>query len=1052
MRFVFFLLLLVTSFNFKAQSYNKIKKDFIEARDKGNSEVYGAKSDELYKFHLQELKKDPVIFAEVENHRASEFFNNKDLESAAKCYEHAVDLIKTHQNDTCFDYGYYAGNLATVYGELGYFELSEKLFYSALPILARYLGASSLEYTLFYKAYVEMIVDKGDYNTAGPLIEALKYYFKTMYGETNSYYLNCLNSEARLLQFKGDYSSSVKKFNEILDLFQKAGNTDSISYASILNNMAESYRNMGEYSEAEKYYLKMMAIQSRQKNYSDWEDVTALNNLGLLYKATGNYVASENSFLAAIAIYKKYNKLENYEASNVYNNLGDLYRITGRVPLAIEYLTKSLKIREQTTGASHENYANVLVNLALLMHQTNQENEAIVLLEQAREIYAVRLGKKHAFYANVINNLGSHYLAKRQYEKALQYKREAMQIYESTNNKNDRYAMCLGSVGTIYTELKKIDSALVYLDKAANKFNEMFGEQDWNYLEIQMNKAYLHYLQRDFKKCLDLYFKSLNHLRSLTYKMLPGMGEDEKLMFYYMVNYRFLDAEAIMCEIALQDKSGKITEPYRASLLENIMNIQSLLVDESKSVQNNIRNSKSPELNKLYLNWQEQLKYIMQLYRADRKELNASNISIPDEENKALLMEKELNQKLSQSKQLVRKAETTYDQLLSRLKKDEALVQIFRTNRKLNDTASEALYGALIVNGENKFPTLIVFQNSAEFETIHFENYYQSILDKKTDHASYEVFWKPIANHLKNAKKVFYSAEGIFRKINPCTLLDKESGLYNLDKYDWSILCGTRDIFNDTTQLPIQKYAVLLGDPVFDDEGENTLKDTPMLTSRLGFEELNPLPGTKEEVNEIEQRLIADNWKVDLFIGKNAKEENIKKINSPAVLHLATHGFFLPDTDYGEEKLIGMDADKVRANPLLRSGILLNGAAAIARKNKIEDGEEDGVLNAAEASLLNLQNTNLVVLSACETGLGEELANGQGIYGLQRSLLVAGAQNVMMSLWPVDDMATKELMISFYSKFINNHSPRISWQMAMKELKQKFNSPYYWGPFILMGN
>jgi CHAT domain-containing protein len=197
-------------------------------------------------------------------------------------------------------------------------------------------------------------------------------------------------------------------------------------------------------------------------------------------------------------------------------------------------------------------------------------------------------------------------------------------------------------------------------------------------------------------------------------------------------------------------------------------------------------------------------------------------------------------------------------------------------------------------------------------------------------------------------------------------------------------------------------------------------------------QEFEDLPATETEVSLIEPILKKRNLKVKIYMGDEALEENVKAIRHPAILHIATHGFFVEDT-----------ASIV--SPMIRSGIILAGV----KNSQQNQGGDDGILTAYEATNLDLEGTTLVVLSACQTGLGE-VRNGEGVYGLQRAIVVAGAQNLLMSLWKVSDEATAELMAAFYSEW-SGESNTNEFRKAQISLRLKYPQPFYWGAFIMLG-
>ena len=184
---------------------------------------------------------------------------------------------------------------------------------------------------------------------------------------------------------------------------------------------------------------------------------------------------------------------------------------------------------------------------------------------------------------------------------------------------------------------------------------------------------------------------------------------------------------------------------------------------------------------------------------------------------------------------------------------------------------------------------------------------------------------------------------------------------------------------------------------------------------------------------------------------KEASEASLKAVKSPALMHIATHGYFLADADLSNGgDAMGVNAENARNNPLLRSGLILAGAPKQENATLDLQSNDNGVLTAYEAMNLSLEGTDLIILSACETGLGDVRA-GEGVYGLQRAFLVAGANALIMSLWKVDDEATQLLMTNFYTNWTKLGDKQKAFKQAQLQLMAKYKEPYYWGAFVMMG-
>jgi CHAT domain-containing protein len=351
-----------------------------------------------------------------------------------------------------------------------------------------------------------------------------------------------------------------------------------------------------------------------------------------------------------------------------------------------------------------------------------------------------------------------------------------------------------------------------------------------------------------------------------------------------------------------------------------------------------------------------------------------------------------------------------------------------------------------------------------------YSNYKDQATDfyKKTDLKSpyfYDSFWKPIAEKIGDAKTVYISLGGFYNNINLNTIFNPETGKYLLEEKDIRIVNSARDfILSKESQKKYfsSKTASLYGFPNYDG---NTSVSNDSLDLYASTRDLNsfwldsltrgglkakPLVETKIEIENISALLNSNGWNTQTYLEDLASETNIKKEISPRVLHVATHGYFFENIpiDNDVNQFLGMEKEIVIQDPMLRSGLLFTGA------NRTFQGEEtpgeNGLLSAAEASLLDLRETELVVLSACETGKGE-IKNSEGVYGLRKAFADAGAQNIIMSLWKVDDKVTQEFMTRFYEVWLNdNTSIREAFNKTQLEIKEKYPEPYYWGAFILV--
>jgi CHAT domain-containing protein len=282
-----------------------------------------------------------------------------------------------------------------------------------------------------------------------------------------------------------------------------------------------------------------------------------------------------------------------------------------------------------------------------------------------------------------------------------------------------------------------------------------------------------------------------------------------------------------------------------------------------------------------------------------------------------------------------------------------------------------------------------------------------------------------------------------------------ESGAYLAQRFEISYVTSGRDLLNFNSKSSSRSSAMVMADPEFGSgtgrlaQANTTIPSQRSADLDRGGMIFRPLENTALEAQDIKSLLKLNTSSV--LLREEATEPNIKQLHGPRILHVASHGFFLTDQELTAEmkKRTGVIQDAAaRENPLLRSGIALAGANA-----RLSGANDDGILTALEVAQLDLNGTELVVLSACDSGVGD-IQNGEGVYGLRRALVLAGAQTQVTSLWKVSDEATRPLMVNFYKRLLKGEGRSAALRHAQQEMlaNKELSHPYYWASFVPFGN
>ena len=380
---------------------------------------------------------------------------------------------------------------------------------------------------------------------------------------------------------------------------------------------------------------------------------------------------------------------------------------------------------------------------------------------------------------------------------------------------------------------------------------------------------------------------------------------------------------------------------------------------------------------------------------------------------------------------------TFWNQVRDELREGEVVVDVRRI-----EVAGDLNYVALILKHNSAFPEMVLLKNPETMEKSGLSRYLNAIKFKVEDQSSYDLFWKPIDEAIGEVEVVYFSPDGVYNQISLRSLKNPSSNQYLLDKYDLINIISPKVLTEPEVRGSNNAGATLIGRPSYsishwDPEEELSEIDNERALSRaqIAKGEIADLPGTEIEVTNIQKVLKQGKVNSQVFLGAASTELSFKEAKSQ-IIHVATHGFWFDEAQ-------GQSADA-----MFNSGLLFAGVKNHSLRNT--SSMNDGILSAYEIQGLNLSGTELVVLSACETGKGK-VEVGEGVFGLQRALTIAGVDKLIMSLWKVDDAATQMLFSTFYRHWIQQGiEMKQAFTEAQQLVREQYSHPYYWGAFVLV--
>jgi CHAT domain-containing protein/tetratricopeptide (TPR) repeat protein len=919
----------------------------------------------------------------------------------------------------------------------------------SLEMARAYLGEVHPEVATGLNNLAGVYYALGNYAEAEPLHQQALAIRRTTLGEDHPDFAASLNNLAWLYYSRGNYAAAEPLCRQALDVLGKSLGEDHPDYGDSLDKLASLDASLGNYAEAELFHRRALAIRRAALGENHPHVATSLHNLALLYHSMGNDGEAESLFRQALAILRAARQEDHPEYAATLSYLAMLCASRGNSAEADRLARQSLATVRAALGENHPHFAASLNTLAELCASVGNYAEAERLHRQALAVCRATLGEDHPDFAAGLHNLAHLYHHMGNYAEAEPLYRQVLAIRrEALGEDHPLTADCLIDLAGLCVAQNRAEEAMPLLQQAEVINHRMIGQM-FSFCSERQRADFLRKTYRGLEAFLSLV---LRHFRS--------SGQAVEAALELVLRRKAVGAEALAAQ---RDAVLGGRYPELQPHLRQLSNLRMQIAQK-------VLGGPEPE------SLQNHQQHLAEL-TAQKERLEAELARRVPEMN----LEKQLRAADGRAVALALPAGVTLVEFVRFHVFDPQAVPA-RGERRWQP----ARYLAFVLPGGQ--PDSVRMIDLGEAESIdrliadfragvtgvpeNPRNRVQestppdAVAGGQVGHRLRAAVFDKLAVAAGACQRLLLAPDGDLTRL-PFEALPSADGRLLIDGYQISYLGCARDVLRFGAESAGQPGdCLVVADPAFDlvaGPGEVPVGTSPPRQSRAlnrSVSHFDPLPATRLEGERIAGMLGVVPW-----LGSAALEGPFKKQRSPRILHLATHGFFLADQERDPNQEIrdlgmmggvpgsglGRLTGPGMENPLLRSGLALAGAQTWLNGGQPPAAAEDGLLTAEDVSGMDLLATELVVLSACETGLGE-VRTGEGVFGLQRAFVLAGAKTLVMSLWSVPDESTRELMEDFYQRILSGQPRADALRAAQLALRSRYPDPFFWGAFVCQGD
>lgn len=861
-----------------------------------------------------------------------------------------------------------------------------------------------------------------------------------------------LSNIAETLERLGQFAEAVPYYQLAVEAGREAYGTNSFEYAICLASLASIYHEIGNYIQSEPLFLDAIRrLELKGDTIHPYYNVM-LNNFALHYMGTDQLDKALPLALRSLAITERIQGQESTAYGTRLENLANIYLKLGQTQLALEYITAALANSRKTLPAESPDLAISLQNYAKVHREIGEFEIADRHFQESLAMFRKTLGSQSYRTALALANLASLRVEQGRFEEAQKFQLQAVEIVGKQSKYDGAlYAQFLLNLVNIENHLEHNEHALDSCYRALVIINTVYGDDHETFGTGLHLLARLLSVQQENDKVLTVARKNAKVRRQQIQRNLSLLSEAGKENFLQLVQQDFND------HFSYTYRYHEDNPDWTVLGTDNALSLKNLLLGHTQTWLDVIRTIEDPQIKSRVEEW------------VSIKQLISNNFSLPKAKQKFDLDSLHgVAEKLESSLALdaygaIDHSETIdWRKVQQQLQVDEVGIEFIHFPFNRGGVSSDStLYAAFIIQPEARYPIFVPLFEERELVALipPAQLLSRERVNQLYTPALYQLIWSKIQPHLRKVKTVYYSPSGQLHHIN-LAALPCGKALYLSDRHQLFQLSSCRKLLEDKIEYlqPAGKawvYGGITYDVPIQNEVENTRTPSTLALAEREWH-WQSLPKTREEAIQITHILDTAGFSVQKYMEMQATERTVKQLISqqaPEILHFGTHGFFFstPDKQYANIRSGGRHNFRFSTNPFFRSGLVLSsGNQAWQRKASIPN-QEDGILTAYEIASLDLSNTQLAILSACKSGLGE-VKGKEGVYGLQRAFKLAGVDYLLATLWNVPD---SEETIDFTTTFLQNClrpelTIRQAFYLTQQQMKAKYEDPYFWAAFILM--